>query len=369
MIPLKAIQRWWVLICACLALLGPFASAQSFTISTVAGNSTAGFSGDGGPATGAALRNPAGVAVGSDLCIYIADLKNRRVRKVEPDGTIKTIAGTDESFNAKSSGDGGPATSANFGSPYGIAIDRTGYVYVGDQQGQCVRRIAPDGVITRFAGNGLRGYAGDGGLAIDARLSGPNDIDFDAQRNVYIADTGNHRIRIVDSDGKITTFAGIGTAGYSGDGGPADQAQLNAPAAICFDASGQLYICNFGNHCVRKVSKDRSISTIAGTGKKGFSGDGGPAANAELFQPCGVAVDKRSRVYIADSANCRIRIIREDGTIHTVAGTGRKAYRSNGGPAAAAEVSIPDLIDSDATGAIYIAAFQNHIIRKLTPDP
>lgn len=368
MIPITAI-RWFALTCVSLALLTPFASAQSFAISTVAGNGKAGFSGDGGPATVAELRNPAGIAVGSDRSIYIADLKNRRVRKVATDGTIQTIAGNGEAFKANASGDGGPATSASFGSPYGVAVDRDGYVYVGDQQGQCVRRIAPDGVITRFAGNGLRGFAGDGGLAIDARLSGPNDIDFDVQDNVHIADTGNHRIRIVDRDGKITTFAGIGTAGYSGDGGRADQAELNAPAAICFDASGQLYICDFGNHCVRKVSKDRSISTIAGTGKKGFSGDGGPAANAQLFQPCGVAVDKRSRVYIADSANCRIRIIREDGTIHTVAGTGRKAYSGDGGPASAAEISIPDLIDIDETGNIYVAEFRNHVIRRLTPNP
>ena len=228
--------------------------------------------------------------------------------------------------------------------------------------------MLPEGTILRFAGAGDRGYSGDKGPAIEVQLAGPNDIDFDSSGNVYIADTGNNRIRAVVSAGMITTFAGTGNAGYSGDGGPAQNAQLHAPAAICFDSAGSLYICDFGNHCIRKVATGGIISTIAGTGKKGFSGDGGPAIRAQIHEPCGVAVDKQGQVYIADSFNCRIRVVRVDGKIETVAGTGRLAYGGDGGPAREAFIAIPDLIDMDADAALYIAEYRNHVIRKLTPN-
>ena len=314
------------------------------------------------------MRNPAGVAVGSDGSLYIADRKNLRVRKVDANGTLSTIGGDGGEFDADSQGDGGPAVAARFGGPYGVAVDRKENVYVADQLGSCVRKIRPDGTISRFAGAGIRGYSGDRGPATQARLAGPNDIDFDSSGNVYIADTGNHRVRAVDSAGQITTFAGSGDAGYSGDGGPAQAAQLHAPAAICFDSAGALYICDFGNHCIRKVSTGGIISTIAGTGKKGFTGDGGPAIRAQIHEPCGVAVDQRGQVYVADSFNCRIRVVRVDGTIETVAGTGRRAYGGDGGPASEAFIAIPDLIDTDADGALYIAEYRNHVIRKLTPS-
>lgn len=347
------------------ALLGQAAGGQSFTISTVAGVGREGFSGDGGPAVKGEFRNPTGVAVGPDGSLYIADTMNRRVRKVAKDGTLSTIAGDGQSM---ASGDGGPATKAQLGSPYGIALDRQANVYVGDQIGRCVRKISPEGVITRFAGTGERGFSGDGGAAVEAQMTGPCDIDFDSQGNVYIADTGNHRVRVVDKNGTIRTFAGTGAEGYSGDGGPATKAELGAPDALCFDAHGALYIAELNNHCVRKVAPDGTISTVAGTGKPGFARDGGPATAARLFQPCGVAVDREGRVYIADSVNCRIRVVLSDGTIETAAGTGKQAYSGNGGPARAATIAIPDLIDIDAAGNLYIAEYRNHVIRKLTLD-
>lgn len=338
---------------------------ESFTISTVAGTGQAGFSGDGGPATKAELRNPSGVAVTADGSLYIADLKNARLRKVAPDGTMTTIAG--DGVN-QSSGDGGPAAAAQLGSAYGVAVDRHGNVFVGDRLSHAVRKIDAQGTITRFAGTGARGDSGDGGPAIGAQLASPNDVAFDSKGNVYIADSGNHRVRVVDAAGTIKTFAGTGVRGRTGDGGPATKAELNGPSALCFDARDALYICDFGNHCVRKVAPDGTISTLAGTGKPGWLGDGGPAAAATLFQPCGVAVDGAGRVYIADSANCKIRMIGADGTIETVAGTGKRGYAGDGGPARKALIAIPDLIDIDADGNIYVAEFRNHVIRKLTPE-
>ena len=212
------------------------------------------------------------------------------------------------------------------------------------------------------------GAAGDGGPALEAQLSGVNDIDFDAQGNVYLADTGNHRVRVVGTDGTIRTVVGTGERGYSGDGGPASVAQINGPSAVCLDAAGAIYICDFGNHCVRKVAADGTISTIAGTGKAGWGDpDGLPATKIKLFEPCGVAVDRegprlhRRLGQLPDSHGA------PDGTMVTVAGTGKRAYAGDGGPATEAQISIPDLIDIDPAGNIYVAEFRNHVIRKLSP--
>ena len=347
-----------------VVLFASLAPGQTFTISTVAGMGHAGFSGDGGPAASAELRNPSGVAVAADGSLYIADLKNGRIRKVDPQGIISTIAGKGPGLT---SGDGGVALTAQLGSAYGVAVDSEGNVYTGDRLAGTIRKIDRDNVITRFAGTGKPGYSGDDGPATDAQLSAPNAIAFDAKGNAYIADSGNHRVRVVDRAGKITTVAGR-EKGYSGDGGPALGADLNGPSALCFDSGGSLYVCDFGNHVVRKIAPDGMISTVAGTGKPGFARDGGPATDAQLFQPCGVAVDKLGQVYIADSANHRIRVVRTDGKIGTVAGTGKMGYEGDCGPARSALIAVPDLIDIDSAGNIYIAEFRNHVIRKLTPE-
>lgn len=341
-------------------------TAQTFTMSTVAGNGKEGFSGDGGPATQAQLFHPAGVEVDAAGAIYIADYANRRIRKVSPDGVMTTIAGDGGTYNFASCGDGGPAVKAQLKSPYGVGVDRKGIVYIADQQGNRVRKVTPDGMISTLAGDGVRGFSGDGGPAARARVSGVNDVAFDSKGNIYLADTGNNRVRRVGTDGNMTTYAGSAEKGFAGDGGPATAAKASAPAALFVDTKDNVYFCDFGNHAVRKVTPEGIISTLAGTGEHGFNGDGIEAAKAQLYEPCGVAVDARGQVYIADSRNERIRVIRLNGKIETIGGTGMPGYSGDGGPATEGTIRVPDIIDIDAKGNLYLAEYRNNVIRKLT---
>jgi sugar lactone lactonase YvrE len=276
----------------------------SGTITTVAGNGTPGFSGDGGPATNARLAYPTGVAVDAAGNLYIADRLNSRVRKVSTSGTITTVAGDG---SAGFSGDGGPATNAQLAGPYGVAVDAAGNLYIADFQNSRVRKVSTSGTITTVAGDGSFGFSGDGGPATNAQLAGPNGVAVDAAGNLYIADINNHRVRKVSTSGTITTVAGNGTPGFSGDGGPATNARLRPPTGVAVDAAGNLYIADIFNQRVRKVSTSGTITTVAGTGIYGFSGDGGPATNARLAYPSGVAVDAAGNLYIADQNNHRVR--------------------------------------------------------------
>ena len=220
-------------------------------------------------------------------------------------------------------------------------------------------------VITTIAGSGVMSAGGDGGPAIDGQLFFPNDVAIDGQGTIYIADSGNHKIRIVTPDGKIDTFAGNGTAGYGGDGGPARMAQLNIPHGVAIDVSGNLYIAEFENARIRKVSPQGIITTVAGTGAHGFGGDGGPATAAQLNHPRGVAVDLSRNVYIADSSNHRIRKLSPDGVITTVAGTGVKGYGGDGGPATSAQITYPWDVALDSAGNIYFSDSENDRIRMV----
>ncbi len=271
-------------------------------ISTVAGTGTAGYSGDGGQATSAQLNNPIGVAVDGEGNLYIADLVNARVRKVSG-GVITTVAGTG---TAGYSGDGGQATSAQLNTPYGVAVDGQGNVYISDLNNQRIRKVS-GGIITTVAGTGTAGFSGDGGQATSAQLNNPVGVAVDAQGNLYIADIVNQRIRKV-SGGVITTVAGTGTAGYSGDDGQATSAQLNYPIGVAVDAAGSLYVADQANYRVRKVSGG-IIRTVVGTGTQGFSGDGGQAASAQLADPFGLVVDRQGSVYVSDPVNQRVRKI------------------------------------------------------------
>ena len=283
------------------------------TISTFAGTGTPGFSGDGGPATSAKLAFPGGVAVDGKGNVYIAE--GGRVRKVSRGGTITTIAGTGKLGG--SSGNGGPATKARLDAPDGVAVDGQGNVYIvesnpqhdGDPVSGIVRKVNRRGTITRFAGTGRGGLglSGDGGPATSAQLRYVEGVAVDGQGNVYIADRGSARVRKVSRGGTITTIAGTGDYGFSGDGGPATSARLDSPHGVAVDGKGNLYIADLGNQRVRKVSRGGTITTIAGTGNYGFSGDGGPATSARLYNPYGVAVDGRGNVYIADHLNSRVR--------------------------------------------------------------
>jgi trimeric autotransporter adhesin len=327
-----------------------------------AGTGAAGYSGDYGSATSAQLNEVGSVAVDAAANVYIADSGNNRIRKVS-DGVITTIAGNGVFGYA---GDGGLATSAQLGSPDGVAVDASGNVYIADTSNAEIRKVS-NGVITVFAGtgNGTAGYSGDGGPPTSAQLSLPFGVAVDASGNVYIADTGNNVIRKV-SNGVITTFAGtygMSGIGYAGDNGPATSATFNDLAGVAVDLSGNVYIADSKNNAIRKVSKG-VITTIAGTGKEGYSGDRGPATSAELNRPLCVAVDPSGNVYIADSWNNLIRKV-SNGVIATLAGGGSVNFGDNG-QATGAQLNQPFGVAVDASGDLYIADTYNNAIRKVS---
>jgi hypothetical protein len=332
-------------------------------ISTVAGNGSYGFSGDGGPATGASLATPFGVVVDSAGNFFIADLDNQRIRKVSTTGIISTVAG-DGTYGY--GGDGGPATATSLANPHGVAVDGSGNLYIADSDNQRIRKVDNTGTITTVAGNGAYSYGGDGGPATGASLYLPTGVTLDATGNVYIADQGNNRIRKVDAGtGIITTVAGNGNYGYSGDGGPATAASLAAPAGVAVDAAGNIYIADQGNNRVRKVDAITGIiTTVAGNGSNGFSGDGGPAIAASLSFPTGVALDA-GNFYIADQGNNRIRRVNVvTGIISTVAGNGSYGFSGDGGPATAAMLAGPYGVATGG-GNIFIADSGNQRVRRV----
>ena len=334
------------------------------TISTVAGNGTRGFAGDNGAATAASLANPYGVAVDAAGNLYIADTLNLRMRKVDAGGTITTVAGNG---TGGFSGDNGAATVARLGSPTGVAVDAAGNLYIALQSYQRIRKVDAGGTITTVAGNGTAGFSGDNGAATAASLSGPAGVAVDAAGNLYIADRTNQRIRKVDAGGTITTVAGNGTAGFSGDNGAATAASLSGPAGVAVDAAGNLYIADRTNQRIRKVDAGGTISTVAGNGAVGFSGDNGAATAASLFYPIGVAVDAAGNLYIADQSNGRIRKVDADGTITTVAGNGTTGSAGDGGAATAASLGSPTGVTLDAAGNLYVADQSSQRIRKIGP--
>jgi len=296
-------------------LLALFVSRSTFgqadTIYTMAGNGTQGFSGDGGPATGAQLNIPSGVAVDAAGSLYIADASNSRVRKVS-NGVISTVAGNG---GPGFSGDNYPATSTELFAPSGVAVDSAGNLYIADTSNFRIREVS-NGVITTVAGNGTQGFSGDNGPATSAQLYDVCGVAIDSVGNLYIADGNGNRVRKV-SNGVITTVAGNGVAGFSGDNGPATSAQLAGPWGVAVDSAGNLYIADGNNNRIREVSNG-VITTIAGSGVAGFSGDNGPATNARLAGPTGVAVDSAGSLYIADTNNDLIRKV-SNGVITTAA--------------------------------------------------
>ena len=334
------------------------------TITTIAGTGERRFGGDGGPAIQAQLDEPTGVVVDGAGNLYIADLANHRIRKVDSTGTITTIAGTGERGFG---GDGGPATQAHLNYPYGGAVDGAGNLYIADLTNHRIRKVDSTGTITTFAGTGERGFGGDGGPAIQAQLDAPSGVAVDEAGNLYIADWSNARIRKVDGTGTITTIAGTGERGFGGDGGPATQAQLDDPTGVAVDGAGTLYIADQYNHRIRRVDSTGTITTIAGTGELGFGGDGGPAIKAQLDDPTGVAVDGAGTLYIADQYNHRIRRVDSTGTITTIAGTGERGFSGDSGPATQAQLDDPTGVAVDGAGTLYIADASNHRIRLLTP--
>jgi len=299
---------------------------------------------------------------------FIADTNNCRIRKVDGSGEITTVAGNG-TFGY--SGDGGTATEAQLDTPKGVAIDASGNIYIADTGNHCIRKVDGSGVINTIAGIGDQdGYSGDGGQATQAELDNPNDVFVDSSGNIYIADTDNHRIRKVDaaSPYNINTIAGTGSKGDSGDGGPATEAKIGFPRGVYVDSSGNIYIADTYNHRIRKVdaASPYNINTIAGTGSKGDLGDGGPATEAELYNPYGVFLDTSGNIFIADQKNNRIRKVdASTGIITTVAGNGTGGYSGDDGQATEANIESPKGLCVDVSGNILIADTDNHCIRKV----
>lgn len=439
-------------------------------VSTVAGSGLVGYSGDGGPATSARLgERVEGLALDGEGNVYIADTDNHRIRRVDRSGTIATIAGTGL---WGTQGDGGPATNAGLTAVYGLATDAAGNLYVADTWDDKIRKIDASGTITTVAGTGEEGRGGDGGPATEARLDKPRGVAVDAAGNLYVADSDNHLVRRVDPGGTITTIAGTGDRGFSGDGGPATEAALAEPHAVTVDSVGGIYVADTGNGIVRRVGPEGFISTVAGipstipgiprapsvgseelasgteigfpralaiarsgelfvadayrdsilrldaagtietfvglgqpdldlsggaavdsvgnvfvadsskhrilkidaagiattvagSGEHGDSGDGGPAKNAAFSFPGDVALDRDGSIYIADTSNHRIRKVDSGGVLTTVAGTGEPGFRGDGGKASQARFQSPEAVAIGSDGAIYVADWGNHRIRKI----
>ena len=346
-----------------------YLTCNSQIITTICGTGGAGYSGDGGAATSATLNQTVGVALDGSGNIYITDYGNNVVRKVTAaTGIISTVAGNGIGGY---SGDGAAATSARLNGPEVLAVDASGNLFINDANNSCIRKVTiATGIITTIAGTGGAGYNGDGIAATAAQLNYPQGVGIDASGNIYIADQSNYRIRKVNAaTGLISTIAGTGAGGYSGDGGAATAATLNQPAAVDVDVSGNVYIADYGNNVIRKVTVATGIiTTVAGT-SGGYSGDGGAATSAQLNQPYGINVYGSGDMLIADYANNVIRrVLASTGIISTVAGNGAAGYSGDGGLATSANLRNP-LQVAWYSGDIYIADWLNNVIRKVTSVP
>ena len=334
------------------------------TISTVAGSGLGRYGGTNKPAVSTSLFYPLDVALDPEGNFYIADSNNYRIRKVDTNGFLTDMVGNGIPGYG---GDGGPAEDASLSKIYSIAVCNDGELFLADRENYRIRKVDKAGVISTIAGTGERGYSGDNGPAIQAMINSPESVACDDQGNLYIADTLNQRIRKVDPAGIITTIVGNGNYGFSGDDGPALQASIWNPRGIAVHEEGTLYFVDRANHRVRKVDAQGIISTVAGTGIRGYNGDGGPAELAQLHTPLDVALDRTGNVYISDEQNLRIRRISKDGIITTVAGNGTYDYPPpHPIPATATPFRLPSGIDVDNDGSIYIADNRNHRIRKVS---
>jgi sugar lactone lactonase YvrE len=338
------------------------------TIETVAGTGVHGYNGDNIPATTAELFQPDGVAFDSAGNMFIADAGNQLIRRVDAKtGIISTVAGTySAAFRCTFGGDGGPADEAILCSPDFITFDRWDNLYIADTANHRIRRVDHrTQIIATVAGNGTAGFSGDGGPATSAQFNDPNGVRFDAFGNLYIADTVNHRVRRVDSQtGIVSTVAGNGTGG---DGGPAVDAQLGYVFDMAFDVEGNLFIGDSGENRVRRVDHSTGIiTTVAGNGNQGYGGDGGPATEAELYGPAGLALDRFGNLYIADEINSRVRRVDlRTGIITTIAGTDVSGFNGDG-PAATAELNSVIAL-AVHKNKLYIADIGNQRVRRIEP--
>ena len=335
-------------------------------ISKYAGTGVNGCRGIGGPATTAELGYPNRLAVDGSGNVFVGMGLYGVIYKIDTTGIIDSVTGRYQDWGF--SGDGGPATEARIDDCGGLAVDRFGNIYFSDTGNFCIRKIDENGIINTIAGvPGSSGYSGDGGPASLAMLSLPRGVAVDEVGNIYIADSGSDSIRKIDTNGIMTTIAGGNGQGYSGNGGLAIDAQLNRPSGIAVDQAGNIYITeNYtAAHIIRRIDTTGIISVFAGTGRQGFDGDGGPATEALIFYPEDVAVDTVGNVYIADDSNNRIRMVNPNGIITTVAGSGIYDFDSITGPAALGKLRHPCGVAVDDKGSIYIADNRNHLVKKV----
>jgi streptogramin lyase len=352
---------------ALLSIVGLIASASvshAAAISTFAGTGTKGFSGDGGPASAAQLADPNGIARGPDGALYICDTMNHRIRKVTRDGKISTVAGSGEKGY---SGDGGPALAAKLNEPYEVRFDLDGNVCWVERLNHLVRKLdVKTGTISTLAGNGTSGYSGDGGKATSAQLSEPHSLGFDRKGDLYIADVRNHRVRKVDlKSGVITTLVGNGKREPTPDGAKvAVETPVSGPRALDFGPDGMLWLALREGNAVLRVDLERgTIRQIAGTGQKGFTGDGGPAKTATLNGPKGISVSAKGDVYVVDTENHVIRVIDpQAGIIGRVAGSGVRGDGPQGDPVKCA-LNRPHGVFVDADGTVFIGDTETHRVR------
>lgn len=334
-------------------------------MATIAGTGATGYAGDGGPAVAAELKNPEGVALGPDGSIYVVDTDHHVVRRIDSaTGIITTVAGSGSPGWA---GDGLAATAARLQFPQDVSVAANGDLYIADTGNHAIRRVeAATGLIATVAGTSSPGSSGDGGAAAAARLSSPRGVAVAANGDFFIADRGNNKIRrVTAATGIITTYAGTGTAGYSGDGGAATAARLRQPEGVELALNGDLYIADTSNHAVRRVAAATGlIATVAGTGVSGYTGDGGPAAAARLDAPESLLISPAGEVWVADTGNHVVRRFTVGGLIATAAGSGVAGFSGDGGPPTAAQMNRPSGVALDGSGALLIADRSNHRIRK-----
>jgi sugar lactone lactonase YvrE len=372
--------------------------------SRIAGNRFLEYSGDGGPALNASFRLPIGLAFDGSGNLFVSDSGNFRIRKIGLDGIVTTVAGNGESGY---DGDGGPAISAQLGSPSGIAVDSKGNLYIGEYYAGRVRMVDPNGIITTIAGNWSNpGNYGDGGPAAQAEMGSIISIALDQFGNLYLADDKSARVRKVDMHGIITTFAGNGRSNFSGDGGPATLAKLDSPTDVAIDKTGNLFVADYGNQRIRKITTDGTITTIAGNGTRGTSGVGGPATEANLDGPIGIALDDNGGIYISETSrrilkvdpsghlsiveqisgkeggqiavdknanvyiasHYRIDKLSPSGVVTTIAGIDEPGYSGDGGPATQAKIWGPSAPAFDSLGNLLFADAQNNRVRQIGLD-
>jgi hypothetical protein len=355
-------KQLYIFIIATFLIFSTKSFAQN--ISTLYGT-TEGYSGDGNLAVNAQFDGPTDLTYDTNGNLFFVDGQNSVVRKIDTNGIISTIAGNG---TPGYSGDGGLATEAQLYVPYGIVFDSNNNLYISEIGNNVIRKIDANGIISTIAGNGIQGYFGDGGLATDAQLNGPFGITFDNNNNLYIGERYNNVIRKIDTNGIITTIAGNGTEGYSGDGGPATSALLYGCRSVTFNDNGDLYIADGNNHVIRKIDTNGIISTIVGNGIQGYFGDGDLAINAQINYPRIVIFDNYDNFYFSESSSHVIRKVDNTGVITTVAGNGTSGYSGDGGIATNAELKAPFgmILDSkDAGGNLIFSDNNNNVIRKI----